>query len=102
MHDHFLEEHQLPELLRTPLEELSLQIKALRLGKIEAFLSKALQVRMLFPYRLRFEIENAARVFRDIDSCPGCSSPLILEPCTTQWSFYQPSVRHLHASGTRK
>jgi ATP-dependent RNA helicase DHX36 len=45
LHDDYLPEHQLPELLRTPLEELSLQIKALRLGRIEAFLAKAIQVR---------------------------------------------------------
>jgi ATP-dependent RNA helicase DHX36 len=37
------QEYQLPELLRTPLEELCLQIKSLKLGRIEAFLFKALQ-----------------------------------------------------------
>lgn len=34
---------QLPEILRTPLQELSLQIKSLKLGAIGNFLSKALQ-----------------------------------------------------------
>ena len=33
--------YQRPELLRTPLEELCLQIKSLKLGRIEAFLAKA-------------------------------------------------------------
>ena len=36
-----LSPYQTPELLRTPLEELCLQIKSLRLGRIEAFLAKA-------------------------------------------------------------
>uniref|UniRef100_A0A061S817 RNA helicase n=1 Tax=Tetraselmis sp. GSL018 TaxID=582737 RepID=A0A061S817_9CHLO len=43
MHDRHLLDHQEPELLRTPLEELCLQIKALRLGRVEAFLGRALQ-----------------------------------------------------------
>jgi ATP-dependent RNA helicase DHX36 len=34
---------QLPEILRTPLQELCLQIKSLKLGAIGNFLSKALQ-----------------------------------------------------------
>ncbi|KAJ3700747.1 hypothetical protein LUZ61_004452 [Rhynchospora tenuis] len=36
-------DYQLPELLRTPLQSLCLQIKSLRLGSISQFLSKALQ-----------------------------------------------------------
>ncbi|CAN6451781.1 unnamed protein product [Victoria cruziana] len=36
-------EYQLPELLRTPLQSLCLQIKSLQLGGITEFLSKALQ-----------------------------------------------------------
>ncbi|KAK3750637.1 hypothetical protein QZH41_012824, partial [Actinostola sp. cb2023] len=36
-------DYQLPEMLRTPLEEICLQIKILKLGMIEEFLSKALQ-----------------------------------------------------------
>ena len=43
MHDGEFVEHQLPELLRTPLEELCLSIKSLRLGRIEDFLAKALE-----------------------------------------------------------
>jgi ATP-dependent RNA helicase DHX36 len=35
--------YQLPEILRTPLQELCLQIKSLRLGSIATFLSKALE-----------------------------------------------------------
>ncbi|KAJ6853646.1 DExH-box ATP-dependent RNA helicase DExH3-like [Iris pallida] len=36
-------DYQLPELLRTPLQSLCLQIKSLRLGSISEFLSQALQ-----------------------------------------------------------
>eukprot|EP00250_Pteridium_aquilinum_P019840 c24596_g1_i1 orf=694-3741(-) len=36
-------QYQLPEILRTPLQELCLQIKSLQLGRISEFLSKALQ-----------------------------------------------------------
>ncbi|KAF8025211.1 hypothetical protein BT93_F2144 [Corymbia citriodora subsp. variegata] len=36
-------EYQLPELLRTPLQSLCLQIKSLQLGSITEFLSRALQ-----------------------------------------------------------
>jgi len=38
-----LDDYQLPEMMRTPLEELCLQIKILKLGMIRPFLSKALQ-----------------------------------------------------------
>ena len=36
-------EFQLPEMLRTPLEELVLQIKILKLGMAEQFLEKAIE-----------------------------------------------------------
>ncbi|XP_010279410.1 PREDICTED: DExH-box ATP-dependent RNA helicase DExH3 [Nelumbo nucifera] len=36
-------DYQLPEILRTPLQSLSLQIKSLKLGSISEFLSRALQ-----------------------------------------------------------
>lgn len=36
-------QYQLPEILRTPLQELCLHIKSLQLGSIGLFLSKALQ-----------------------------------------------------------
>lgn len=37
------DDYQLPELLRTPLQSLCLQIKSLQLGSISDFLSRALQ-----------------------------------------------------------
>jgi len=36
-------QYQLPEILRTPLQELCLHIKSLQFGAIESFLAKALQ-----------------------------------------------------------
>ena len=38
-----LADYQLPEMLRTPLEELILQIKILKLGAAAAFLNKAIE-----------------------------------------------------------
>ena len=38
-----LEDYLLPEILRTRLEEICLQIKLLKLGSIEPFLQKAMQ-----------------------------------------------------------
>lgn len=42
IHDGMLE-YQLPEILRTPLQELCLHIKSLQLGSVGSFLAKALQ-----------------------------------------------------------
>lgn len=36
-------DYQMPELLRTPLQSLCLQIKSLQLGSITEFLARALQ-----------------------------------------------------------
>uniref|UniRef100_S4RGX7 RNA helicase n=1 Tax=Petromyzon marinus TaxID=7757 RepID=S4RGX7_PETMA len=38
-----LSDYQLPEMLRTPLEELCLQIKILKLGRIEDFIKRTMQ-----------------------------------------------------------
>ena len=38
-----LDEHMTPEMFRTPLHELALSIKLLRLGSIGQFLSKAIE-----------------------------------------------------------
>ena len=38
-----LDEHMTPEMFRTPLHEVALSIKLLRLGSIGEFLSKAVQ-----------------------------------------------------------
>ncbi|KAK3104587.1 hypothetical protein FSP39_005663 [Pinctada imbricata] len=51
-----LEDYQRPEILRTRLEELCLQIKLLKLGRIEPFVSKAMQ--RPSTEALRMAIEN--------------------------------------------
>lgn len=38
-----MDEHMTPEMFRTPLHELALSIKLLRLGSIPQFLSKAIE-----------------------------------------------------------
>ena len=38
-----LAEHPTPEILRTPLQDIALNIKLLKLGKIKDFLNKALE-----------------------------------------------------------
>ena len=38
-----LDEHMTPEMFRTPLHELALSIKLLRLGSVGQFLSEALE-----------------------------------------------------------
>ncbi|XP_056420970.1 ATP-dependent DNA/RNA helicase DHX36 [Hyla sarda] len=42
LRDSLLDEYQLPEIVRTPLEELCLQIKILKLGGIASFLQKVM------------------------------------------------------------
>ena len=43
IHYHRLDQHTTPEIFRTPLHELALSIKLLRLGPIGQFLSKAIE-----------------------------------------------------------
>ncbi|KAJ1088168.1 hypothetical protein NDU88_001327 [Pleurodeles waltl] len=42
LRDSLLDDYQLPEILRTPLEELCLQVKILKLGRIASFLHRLL------------------------------------------------------------
>lgn len=55
MYDAFAE-YQLPEILRTPLQSLCLQIKSLKLGSISEFLSRALQSPVLLAVRVNIDI----------------------------------------------
>ena len=57
-----LDEHMTPEMFRTPLHELALSIKLLRLGQIGHFLSKAIE-----PPPIDAVIE-AEVLLREIDS----------------------------------
>lgn len=53
-------QYQLPEILRTPLQELCLHIKSLKLGAIGSFLGKALQP----PVSL--SVQNAIELLKTI------------------------------------
>ena len=57
-----LSEYQQPEMLRTPLEELVLQIKILKLGQAESFLQRAIEA----PERKA--VNNAIRCLKDLVS----------------------------------
>ena len=63
-HDNVMEEYQAAELLRTPLEELVLQIKMLKLGPCESFLEKALE-----PPKPK-AVRDAVQLLKDLVS--GC------------------------------
>nr|XP_013015098.1 ATP-dependent RNA helicase DHX36 [Cavia porcellus] len=60
-----LDDYQLPEILRTPLEELCLQIKILRLGRIAYFLSRLMDPpsndAVLLSIRHLMELDNINR-----------------------------------------
>ena len=60
-----LEQHATPEIFRTPLHELALSIKLLRLGPIGLFLSKAVEPP---PIDAVIEAEVMLRAMRALDS----------------------------------
>ena len=59
-------EYQKPEMLRTPLEELVLQIKILKLGPAEMFLQKAIES----PETKA--VSDAVRCLKDLVSTKDC------------------------------
>ncbi|WVZ22928.1 hypothetical protein V8G54_001472 [Vigna mungo] len=65
-------DYQMPELLRTPLQSLCLQIKTLQLGSISEFLSKALQP----PEPL--SVENAVEYLKIIGALDGNENLTVL------------------------
>ncbi|KAL6010391.1 hypothetical protein ACLOJK_000822 [Asimina triloba] len=71
-------EYQLPEILRTPLQELCLHIKSLQLGTISSFLAKALQP----PNPL--SVENAIELLKTIGALDNAENltPLGRHLCT--------------------
>ncbi|KAG8501132.1 hypothetical protein CXB51_003261 [Gossypium anomalum] len=77
IHDAMLE-YQLPEILRTPLQELCLHIKSLQLGSVGSFLGKALQP----PDPL--SVENAIELLKTIGALGDAEelTPLGRHLCT--------------------
>ncbi|ESW32487.1 hypothetical protein PHAVU_002G326400 [Phaseolus vulgaris] len=65
-------DYQMPELLRTPLQSLCLQIKTLQLGSISEFLSRALQP----PEPL--SVENAVEYLKIIGALDGNENLTVL------------------------
>ncbi|XP_020234511.1 DExH-box ATP-dependent RNA helicase DExH5, mitochondrial isoform X2 [Cajanus cajan] len=65
-------EYQLPEILRTPLQSLCLQIKSLRLGSISEFLSRALQSPEILA------VQNAIEYLKIIGALDGNENLTIL------------------------
>ena len=63
LNPHRLAEHATPEILRTPLHELALNIKLLKLGGIKEFLGKALE-----PPPLDAVMESIALLKGNFDS----------------------------------
>ncbi|KAA8518450.1 hypothetical protein F0562_015924 [Nyssa sinensis] len=71
-------QYQLPEILRTPLQELCLHIKSLQLGAIESFLAKALQPPDLLS------VQNAIELLKTIGALDDTEelTPLGRHLCT--------------------
>ena len=67
MFDSFFE-YQLPEILRTPLQSLCLQIKSLKLGSISEFLSRALQSPELLAVGLVPSYFNLDTVYSEVEA----------------------------------
>lgn len=79
-------EFQLPEMLRTPLEELILQIKVLKLGAANTFLQKAIESP---PEK---SINDAVNLLKDLVSNhahPQLTTPLLA--CPDVWRGVDPT-----------
>lgn len=59
-------DYQLPELLRTPLQSLCLQIKSLQLGGISQFLSKALQSPEQLSVSIDYDLIKTVSAFTNL------------------------------------
>jgi ATP-dependent RNA helicase DHX36 len=75
-------QYQLPEILRTPLQELCLNIKTLKLGAVGTFLAKALQP----PDPL--SVQNAIDLLKTIGALDDMEELTPLGTCFDQtWYF---------------
>ncbi|KAF6156014.1 hypothetical protein GIB67_035371, partial [Kingdonia uniflora] len=74
-------QYQLPEILRTPLQELCLHIKSLKLGTVASFLAKALQPPDLLSVQNAIELLKTIGALDDMEELTPlgghlCSLPL--------------------------
>nr|XP_054764413.1 ATP-dependent DNA/RNA helicase DHX36-like [Lytechinus pictus] len=60
-----MEEYQVPEIKRTPLEELCLNIKTLKLGGVHPFISKAMEAPDIRAIQLAIQSLKQMRAFDD-------------------------------------
>ncbi|KAE8125212.1 hypothetical protein FH972_020045 [Carpinus fangiana] len=77
IHDAMLQ-YQLPEILRTPLQELCLNIKSLQLGTVGSFLAKALQPPDALAVQNAIELLKTIGAFDDMEEL----TPLGRHLCT--------------------
>lgn len=82
-------EFQLPEMLRTPLEELVLQIKVLQLGYVQPFLQKAIE-----PPEEK-AVKSALQCLRDLVS-EGLGNTCQLH-AACMWHACMHSISHFYA-----
>ncbi|XP_015774501.1 PREDICTED: ATP-dependent RNA helicase DHX36-like [Acropora digitifera] len=93
-HADALEDYQLPEMLRTPLEELCLQIKILKLGMIRPFLTKALQPpedqAVINALEVLHQLVNhlASVRCKQRAACYLVNAFLLLNNCFSTWKTY--------------
>ncbi|KAG9449015.1 hypothetical protein H6P81_008980 [Aristolochia fimbriata] len=73
-------DYQLPELLRTPLQSLCLQIKSLKLGSISDFLSRALQSPELLSVQNAVEYLKIIGAFDDEENLTSLGRHLSMLP----------------------
>jgi ATP-dependent RNA helicase DHX36 len=73
-------EYQLPEILRTPLQELCLQIKSLELGNIKQFLEKALEPPDLLSIQNAIELLNTIGALTEEEELTSLGSHLAALP----------------------
>lgn len=80
LYENQMAEYQLPEILRTPLEELCLQIKSLQLGSIEQFLGKALEPPDLMTIQNAVELLHTIGALTEIEELTPLGNHLAALP----------------------
>lgn len=71
-------QYQLPEILRTPLQELCLHIKSLQLGSVASFLAKALQPPDPLAVQNAIELLNTIGALDDTQELTPLGTELIV------------------------
>jgi ATP-dependent RNA helicase DHX36 len=72
---------QLPEILRTPLQELCLTIKSLQLGAVSSFLAKSLQPPDPLSVKNAIELLKTIGALDDMEELTSLGMKLLLLAC---------------------